>query len=336
MGSTPTLPTNMKPTHSEFLPDALKDLLEKSGASYEQNAHSYKFECPRCGKKDKLWILKHNGYFVCWYCQETEKFKGRCEWALKEILGVSIAELRGKLYNGGVPPGDMLDFNLKDFYSDEDIISLPPQLLEMEWPYDSVPCNHPMGRRGEQYLLGRGISGAIMDRYDIRYAPGARRVLFPVKMNGKLYGWQGRAIYETDLKILTSENLRREFMLMFHDNLIGSDHAVICEGPVDALKADQCGGNVATMGKAVSAPQLALIRAQGIKKVYLALDPDAANEVTRLSQDLGDLELYLLLPPEGRKDLGECTPNEVYYQFLKAQPFSAGHLVTHLKMPKFF
>ena len=339
MGSIPTLPTNMKPTHSEFLPEALKDLLEKSGASYEQNAHSYKFECPRCGKKDKLWILKHNGYFVCWYCQETDKFKGRCEWALKEILGVSLAELQGKLYNGGVPPGDMLDFTLKDFYNDEEFISLPPQLQEVEWPVDALPLSPNsfvgVGSRGYHYLRGRGISGKMMVHFDIRYQPSTRRVLFPVIMNDKLYGWQGRATYDTDLKILTSDGLRREFMLMFHDNLIGSEHAVICEGPVDALKAMLCGGNVATMGKAVSAPQLALIRAQGIKKVYLALDPDAANEVTRLSVDLGDLELYLLQPPEGKKDLGECTLDEVRQQFLKAQPFSAGHLITHLKMPKF-
>jgi hypothetical protein len=325
----------MKPTHNDFLPDALKDLLEKSGADYEQNAHSYKFECPRCGKKDKLWILKHNGYFVCWYCQETEKFKGRCEWALREILGISVAELQGKLYNGGVPPGDTLDFTLKDFYSEEDYISLPPQLQEVEWPVDAVITSPTVGKRGYDYLMGRGIEPIMMAYHDIRYQPSTRRVLFPVTMNGKLYGWQGRAIYQTDLKILTSDGLRREFMLMFHDNLIGAKHAVLCEGPVDALKATLCGGNVATMGKAVSVPQLDLIRAQGIKKVYLALDPDAANEITRLSVDLGDLELYLLQPPEGKKDLGECTLKEVYDQFLKAQPFSAGHLMTHWKMPKF-
>jgi hypothetical protein len=331
----------MKPTHNDFLPDALKDLLEKSGADYEQNAHSYKFECPRCGKKDKLWILKHNGYFVCWYCQETDKFKGRCEWALKEILGVSIAELQGKLYNGGVPPGDMLDFTLKDFYNDEDLISLPPQLQEVEWPIDAIVPTPTTGERGYRYLLGRGLTPQMIEHYNIRYQPSTRRVLFPVIMNGKLYGWQGRAVYQTDLKILTSDGLRREFMLMFHDNLINNQvmrtpHAIICEGPVDALKATLCGGNVATMGKAVSAPQLELIRAQGIKKIYLALDPDAANEVTRLSQDLGDLDLYLLLPPEGKKDLGECTFEQVLYQFQKAQPFSAGHLITHLKMPQFF
>ena len=334
MGSNPTSPIDM-PRHSDFLPDALKDLLDKSGASYGQNAHSFKMECPRCGKKDKLWILKHNGYFVCWSCKETDNFKGRCEWALKEVLGISIAELQGKLYDGGVPPGDMLDFTLKDF-DDEDLIEMPPVLQEVEWPVDAISCCDPHGQRGYDYLRGRGITDMIMAFMDIRYQPSTRRVLFPVKMNGKLYGWQGRAIYETNLKILTSEGLRREYMLMFHDNLIGSPHAVICEGPVDALKASLCGGNVATMGKAVSAPQLALIRAQGIRKVYLALDPDAADEIRRLAEELGDLETYLLLPPEGKKDLGECTFEQVYYQFTKAAPFSSGHMLVALKMPQFF
>jgi hypothetical protein len=329
-------------TRNDFIPDALKDLLERSGASYNQNGHSFKMECPRCGKKDKLWILKHNGYFVCWHCKETENFKGRCEYALAEVLGQSVGEVAAKLYIGGVPPGNMLDVDLKDFEDDSEFIVGPPVLQEVSWPIDSTPCTSRAGAKGYDYLLSRGITPAMMDHYQLRYRPSQKRVLFPVIMNGKLYGWQGRAIYSTEgtkiPKILTSEGMRREFMLMFHDNLMDNrvmrtPHAIICEGPVDALKATLCGGNVATMGKAVSKPQLELIRARGIKKVYLALDPDAADEVSRLARDLGDLETYLLMPPEGKKDLGECTFEEVLYQFSKAEPFSASNLFVGLKLP---
>jgi len=334
----------MKPNRTSFQPEELKDLLERSGASFSQNAHSYKLECPRCGKEDKLWILKHNGYFVCWSCKETDDFKGRCEYALTEILGVSVGDLRAKLYEGGIPPGDTLDFDLRDFDGTDEFVNGPPLLQEVEWPLDTTPCTSRAGAKGYDYLISRGITPAMMDHYQIRYRPSQKRVLFPVIMNGKLYGWQGRAIYSTEgtkiPKILTSEGMRREFMLMFHDNLMENrvmrtPHAIICEGPVDALKATLCGGNVATMGKAVSKPQLELIRAQGIKKVYLALDPDAADEVARLAQDLGDLETYLLLPPMSKKDLGECTPEEVLAQFKKAQPFSASDIFVNLKMPQF-
>ncbi len=327
-------------TNGAFQPEALKDLLERSGVEFDQNSQSYKMECPKCGKKDKLWILKHNGYFVCWHCKETENYKGRCEYALSDVLGLGIEEIRAKLYDGGIPPGNILEVDLKDFFSDDgEEISVAPTLLEVEWPVDALPITNKNSVKGVEYLLGRGISPEMMLEYGLRYRASQRRVLFPVIMNGKLYGYQGRAIYPTENlkipKILTSDGMRREYLLMFHDRLIGSKHAVVCEGPVDALKAHLCGGNVATMGKAVSKPQLELIRAQGITRVYLALDPDAADEVSRLAQDLGDIETYLLFPPDGKKDLGECTPEEVLEQFKQAQPFTAGHLVVGLKMPKF-
>jgi hypothetical protein len=65
--------------------------------------------------------------------------------------------------------------------------------------------------------------------------------------------------------------------------------------------------------------------------VYLALDPDAAEEVNRLAFELGDLETRLLLPPAGRKDLGECSFEEVLEQFHNAEPFMAGNLLIDLK-----
>lgn len=322
---------------NSFRPEALKTLLEKSGVSYGQNAHSFKLECPRCGKKDKLWILKKNGHFVCWHCKETENFKGRCELALTEALGQSLEDVRAKLYDGGVPPGNLLEVDLRDF--EEPQASEIPVLTEIDWPVDSAPCSSNAGKKGSDYLLNRGITLDMMELYELRYRPSQKRVLFPVIMNGKLYGYQGRATYPTEgtkiPKILTSEGMRREFSLMFHDRLLGSRHAVICEGPVDALKAHKCGGNVATMGKAVSKSQIDIIRKLGIDRIYLGLDPDAADETARLAHDLGDLETYVLLPPDGKKDLGECTTDEVYEQFRSARPLTAHSLIFSLNMPQF-
>jgi DNA primase len=120
---------------------------------------------------------------------------------------------------------------------------------------------------------------------------------------------------------------KRDRVLMFADRLTGSDHAVLCEGPMDALKAHLCGGNVATMGKVVHRNQIALIRNAGIGKIYLALDPDAAAETGKLVSEIGiDMECYQILPPPGREDLGECTPKEVYSAMLGARRVTAAHV----------
>jgi hypothetical protein len=163
-------------------------------------------------------------------------------------------------------------------------------------------------------------------------------VYFPVGANGNLFGWQGRLIipheYEIDgeikrvPKILSSENIKREHRLMFADRLRGSEHAVVTEGPFDAIKAHYCGGNVSTMGKAISPGQIELLRCCGVKKIYLALDPDAAEETQRLVHELGgDVELYEMVPEGmGKVDIGALRFDEAYELFLNAPRIEPGRV----------
>ena len=119
---------------------------------------------------------------------------------------------------------------------------------------------------------------------------------------------------------------------MFQDQLVDSPHAVICEGPIDAIKADLCGGNVATLGKAVSKEQVDIIKQSGVQKVYIALDPDAGIEALKLRDAFSGLEIYRLLPEDGYEDLGAMSPDQVYRQFLKAERFdNTGRLFLFLK-----
>jgi DNA primase len=114
--------------------------------------------------------------------------------------------------------------------------------------------------------------------------------------------------------------------LMFGDSLKGSPHAIVTEGPIDALHCARLKGAVAAMGKVISKGQVALILRSGVKKVYLALDPDAAAETKKLLSTLSDLECFLLEPPSGKKDMGECSEQEVYHAFLNAPLLNPGHL----------
>jgi hypothetical protein len=317
----------------QFLPDALEKLIKESGIPYKSGSRSFLLDCPKCGKKQKLWIIKKNGAFVCWSCKETDNYKGWADVALSDILGQNIQEIRSKIYTGSLPPGNELAFNLEDF--DGDLIDVPSSVValsEIEFPPDVLSLDSKYAAKGVEYLASRGIPKDVALRYGVHYWPGNKRVVFPVVADGKLVGYQGRSIISGyNPKILTSGGLRREFVMMFQDRLIGSKHAVICEGPIDAIKADLCGGNVATMGKAVSKTQLDLIQKQGIQLVYLALDPDAAEEISRLAFELGNIETRLLLPPKGRKDLGECSFEEVFEAFQEAKPFTSGHLLFGLK-----
>jgi DNA primase len=131
---------------------------------------------------------------------------------------------------------------------------------------------------------------------------------------------------------------------MFADRLIGSDHVVVCEGPIDAIKMHKAGGNVATMGKSIGAGQVKTLRdptrlsreqmsvlsTSGVRKVYLALDPDAVKETARLAREMSDLEVYVIRPPKGAKDIGELSLDEAHQCFLNAEPAGAGKVYIYL------
>lgn len=325
-------------------PIVLRDLVEGSGISYAENNVSWIFECPRCGKAKKLYLRKKDGRFACWRCKETDGFQGRPEYALAELFGESVKSVQSKLYGNAPLTAELwLDVKLIDFFGDGEVDEdFGEEETVLQWPYDFYPIEAPEARRGREYLAGRGVPLSIAKQYDIRYCPEKRRVYFPVAGQGNLYGWQGRLIvpheFEVDgvmksvPKILSSEDIQRERRLMFADRLRGSDHAVLCEGPVDALKAHYCGGNVATMGKAVSRGQIELVRCSGVRKLYLALDPDAAEEMERIAFDLAvDVELYEMVPKSlGKVDLGVLRFDEVYELFLSAPRVDTGRVFVFL------
>jgi hypothetical protein len=43
-------------------------------------------------------MFKSDGRFVCWVCAETSGFKGRPEFALQELLGMSLSSIKEKIY----------------------------------------------------------------------------------------------------------------------------------------------------------------------------------------------------------------------------------------------
>jgi hypothetical protein len=168
-------------------------------------------------------------------------------------------------------------------------------------------------------------------------------VIFPVQAAGDLYGWQARIIVANKFvdeegnareipKIVSSTGIPRDKTLMFADRLQGVDHAVLCEGPVDAIKAHLCRGNVAAMGKAVTKEQVRLLINAGVRKLYLALDPDAAAETQRLVRDnFDDFEIYNMIAQGGDKpDLGAMEFSDVSDLFRAARRIEPGRIFIHL------
>ena len=305
-------------------PQLLEEFIEQSGVSFRRTPRSYSFTCPRCEKKDKLVMFQTSGRFICWVCAEVSNFRGKAEYALSELTGAPVRTIIPEIY------GDVLDrhavddfsFDLPSFFGDVEEEPAPPDTRNMSYPIGFVPVEDPGGEKGLAYLESRGISRDLASLYDLHYDPIGRRVIFPIRLGHRLVGWQARTVIPNRYvdeksgqvkefpKILTTGD--RDARLMFQDRLVGSKRAVICEGPVDALKCHEFGGNVATMGKVVSDRQIEIVKGTpGLEEVYIALDKDAELEAVRLSREFSDFKVYRLLPPEEYSDLGAMPVDEV-------------------------
>ncbi len=319
-------------------PQLVQELLDEAGAKYVLGNQSFRVVCPKC-TKEKLYVYRATGMFRCFSGDCGGEFTGQLPWLLKEY-GLDYRKTKTRLYGGVVKVDEKgtleLDIrfpwgSINEDY-DDDMIKGPENVrIPVAWPLGFLCLMEDGAKPGVDYLAGRGIDVEVAMQYYIRYDPDKKAIIFPLSENGQLYGWQARKTGKTEFidpdtgkKIKLPKAITTAApgvigqTLMFHDRLIGSPHAVLCEGPVDALHAHLCGGNVATLGKTVKDGQLEVIRRLGIKKVYIAMDPDATKETEQIAKKLWDLELYLLHPLPGFKDLGEMPLEQVYQQFLRA------------------
>lgn len=331
----------------------LKDFLATSGLKWRESQTSYIFTCPRCRKEEKLWMFKADGQFICFYCAEIEGFKGRPEFALADLMNTSVANIRKELYGYEAPQAVLfLDVELEDWWSNDEKLPEVPDLTKNPtklWGPSAFPIEHKLSAKGAEYLAGRGVSIELAQKYGIRYSGVEQRVLIPIQYHGKLFGWQARLIGPTEVvtadgrvkkipKILTTpEGLKKAQMLMFADNLDGAKQAIITEGPFDGIKCDGChepgekAGNVVTMGMGVSEAQINLIRYSGVTRVYLGLDPDAAQNTERLVQAFNEyLEVYIMEPPRGFDDFGQMEVDAVTEVWRTAKPAMRGAVYVYL------
>jgi hypothetical protein len=89
------------------------------------------------------------------------------------------------------------------------------------------------------------------------------------------------------------------------------------------------------MGKSVTSEQLDIyVRHFRLKKLYIGLDDDAAEDVMRITRELawyGDIEIYRLQAAPGRDDLGDGTLEENLEQFRSAPRISSGIVISFQK-----
>jgi hypothetical protein len=314
-------------------PDKIIRLIESQGLDYKEKKSTIHTTCPACGESDKLSISKRSGATIC--------YRGKCSFGRQwfddwlaltsHISRQEATRIIAELDKPRVTEGYRILEDSEVRNKEESFVVVK----EVEWPAAGCfPITFPECSRGQKYLESRGIPMEMAERYGIMYNLVTDRVVLPIMQLGKCYGWQARSTFDVDkdFRMRNNEGYSRGTTVMFYDRLQGSDHVVMCEGPFDAMKFDRVGGNIATMGTAVTDGQLDLILDSGVTKIYLAFDDDyaASQSMTDLVKRIGaaDFQIYRISIPQscvircaaaGKKaDFGECTFEECEDAFKKA------------------
>lgn len=175
--------------------------------------------------------------------------------------------------------------------------------------------------RVPKYMVNRGFTMETLHRWEVGYDQEFHCVVVPVKVGGKLVGLVRRNLNPGGSKYLNTRGLTKG------DFLFGLDHVAadckeitVVEGPLDCMWLHQNGiPAVAVLGSSISERQAELIRRR-FWRVCLAFDNDKAGVAAGVDAaiKLGQLEVRAIKLPEGRKDVQECTPEELSFAFTHA------------------
>jgi len=164
------------------------------------------------------------------------------------------------------------------------------------------------------YFAKRGLSSDTCKKYNLKYDPVYRQVIFPCyDSRGHLLMLAKRSI---DYKsFYLDKNVEKPVYCL--DNIIKNDikSAIITEGPFDCLLANQYGFPAcATLGN-ISKSQLEQINKSGLRIIYTMFDNDEAGrnfaKIIEHGVDRRILVINIQIPA-GKKDIGELSYEEFW------------------------
>lgn len=184
------------------------------------------------------------------------------------------------------------------------------------------------------YMYKRGLTDEIIELFDIGYDERTDSITFPVRYWGSANF--GKCLFVGRRQVSTKvfnipKNMDKPLyglyeiwldltMQAFDKGRGQSAHfkhcpeIYVCEGLFDCLRL-WCNGKyaVAGFGCLFSDYQVTLLQGLPTRKLILALDSDKAGQdaTKRLKKQIKNKLITQVILPEGRKDIGECTDEEI-------------------------
>lgn len=350
--------TSLRKLLSQF--DA-KGFAAKHGGTKESQSHrsfEWLYPCPRCGSSRLRYnSAKHT--FICWGCKLTGDTTFLIQ-IFERVTEMGALEYLHRGYVGGDARIEHLDaiiqsVAVRTVASWSTLRTLP----RIRWPRGvevlGRPCA-PHWRAWDYLLRVRGLDQDLIRDFGLGFGRSGRLkdyIVFPVYMDHALVYWQGRATWDPPPHL--EGEARRQWVdhhkyrktlnptarsgsdaatagdVVFNwDNASASEHVVICEGPIDAMKVGSHA--VALFGKKATEPKIDRITRMNAMRYTVYLDrgkeeQEAAEYLARELEPFG--EVFIAVPPRGH-DPGSLTPEQNAEVIRRARPFRSDLLSSDL------
>ena len=295
------------------------DLREILEIEKETRSGQYICRCPFCGKESHFYINKRTQAFDCKKCGEFGNIYKLLRFFDKTYL----------LGGATIDDTDVIS-SVREMLANE-LENSEVQLTEL--PVVKMPVGWKVLHNSNPYLLSRGISAEMCERYHFGATNMLTKyrnyVLVPIFDEGKIRGFIGRygnkKVPEGKLRYNNSIGTEFAQLLFGYDDItLNTRIVILVEGIFDKIAVDRvlkldeseeikC---VCTFGKKISAEQIEKLKRKSVSRVILLYDFDAIKDIKKFGLELEN-NFVTDIVFTTRKDIDECTESEALAVFSK-------------------
>ena len=265
----------------EILVDLLREVLGDEKQHYESKGQ-IAFDCPVCDDdrhKGNLEVNYFSHVYKCWSCGDVNDTHG----PLGKLFYKYGNKKQTKVYKILQPE----EFKPKEKKLKK--LTLPPNFTKFK---DSSTV-YPVRRQAYNYLISRGITDEIIDKYDIGFCDigtHTGRIIVPsYTKNGELNYYIARSWAENSKSKYKNPEAEKD-KIIFNEHLIDWKKDIfLVEGVFDGFFLPN---SIPMLGKHMSQLLFETIYKKSKKDIIISLDGDAWDNAIKLYNELNGGELY--------------------------------------------
>jgi DNA primase len=268
----------------EILLDILCEILGDPEKVYDSKLQ-YGYNCPECGleeRKGNLEVSLEKHLFHCWACGDVNGTHGTLGKLIDKYGNKKQKKIYCLLQPEEQKPKEKQKNKLK-------LLKLPEGFTL----FKDSSLVYPIRRQAYNYLIKRGITDNIIDKYGIGFCDKGSfsgRIIIPsYDSKNQLNYFIARSWDPNSRAKYKNPESAKDEIIFFESTINWDEDIYLCEGAFDAIFLPN---SIAMLGKHLSELLFTTIYEKAKGDIILALDGDAFDNAVKIYRELNGGSLY--------------------------------------------